>query len=83
VILAKSQFYFQGESDDCINRLAKKDGLLAKYVSLCESVIQFNSLLFLCRVNSHKASYRHSTVITLSAIQHKDNSYIIVIIIIK
>jgi hypothetical protein len=27
------QFYFQGESDDCINRLAKKDGVLAKYVS--------------------------------------------------
>jgi hypothetical protein len=24
--------------------------------------IQFNSLLFMCRVNSHKANYRHSTV---------------------
>jgi hypothetical protein len=26
------------------------------------SVIPFNSLLFMCRVNSHKANYRHSTV---------------------
>jgi hypothetical protein len=26
--------------------------------------IQFNSLLFMCRVNSHKANYRHSTVQT-------------------
>jgi hypothetical protein len=25
-------------------------------------IIQFNSLLFMCRVNSHKANYRHSTV---------------------
>jgi flagellar basal body-associated protein FliL len=24
--------------------------------------IQFNSLLFMCRGNSHKANYRHSTV---------------------
>jgi hypothetical protein len=24
--------------------------------------IQFNSLLFMCRVNSHKVNYRHSTV---------------------
>jgi hypothetical protein len=24
--------------------------------------IQFNSLLFMCRVNSHKANYRHKTV---------------------
>jgi hypothetical protein len=24
--------------------------------------IQFNSLLFMCRVNSHRANYRHSTV---------------------
>jgi hypothetical protein len=24
--------------------------------------IQFSSLLFMCRVNSHKANYRHSTV---------------------
>jgi lipoic acid synthetase len=24
--------------------------------------IQFNSLLFMCRVNSHKSNYRHSTV---------------------
>jgi hypothetical protein len=24
--------------------------------------IQFNSLLFMCRANSHKANYRHSTV---------------------
>jgi hypothetical protein len=24
--------------------------------------IQFNSLLFMCHVNSHKANYRHSTV---------------------
>jgi hypothetical protein len=39
VIFTKSQFYFQGESDDCINRLAKKDGLLAKYVSQCESLM--------------------------------------------
>jgi hypothetical protein len=23
---------------------------------------QFNSLLFMCRVNSHKVNYRHSTV---------------------
>jgi hypothetical protein len=23
---------------------------------------EFNSLLFMCRANSHKASYRHSTV---------------------
>jgi hypothetical protein len=39
VIFTKGQFYFQGESDDCINRLAKKDGLLAKYVSQCESLM--------------------------------------------
>jgi hypothetical protein len=25
-------------------------------------IIQFNSLLFMCRVNSHKANYTHSTV---------------------
>jgi hypothetical protein len=25
-------------------------------------IIQFNSLLFMCRVNSYKANYRHSTV---------------------
>jgi hypothetical protein len=25
-------------------------------------IIQFNSLLFMCRANSHKANYRHSTV---------------------
>jgi hypothetical protein len=24
------EMYVQGESDDCINRLAKKDGVLAK-----------------------------------------------------
>jgi hypothetical protein len=24
-------------------------------------IIQFNSLLFMCRVNSYKANYRHST----------------------
>jgi hypothetical protein len=24
--------------------------------------IQFNDLLFMCRVNSYKANYRHSTV---------------------
>jgi hypothetical protein len=46
-------------------------------------IIQFSSLLFLCVVNSHKANYRHSTVITLRTAQHKDNSHIIVIIIIK
>jgi hypothetical protein len=28
----------------------------------CSTIIQFNSLLFMCRVNSHKANYRHSTV---------------------
>lgn len=39
VVFTKSQFHFQGESDDCINRLAKKDGLLAKYVSECESLM--------------------------------------------
>jgi hypothetical protein len=25
------------------------------------SILQFNSLLFMCRVNSYKANYRHST----------------------
>jgi hypothetical protein len=25
-------------------------------------VIQFNSLLFMCRVNNHKANYRHRTI---------------------
>jgi hypothetical protein len=25
-------------------------------------IIQFNSLLFMCRANSHKANYRHSSV---------------------
>jgi hypothetical protein len=25
-------------------------------------IIQFNSLLFMCHVNSHKANYRHRTV---------------------
>jgi hypothetical protein len=25
-------------------------------------IILFNSLLFMCQVNSHKANYRHSTV---------------------
>jgi hypothetical protein len=29
---------------------------------LFNNSIQFNSLLFMCRVNSHKANYRHSTV---------------------
>jgi hypothetical protein len=27
--------------------------------------IQFNSLLFMCRVNSYKANYRHSTIIII------------------
>jgi hypothetical protein len=29
---------------------------------LDDNSIQFNSLLFMCRVNSHRANYRHSTV---------------------
>jgi hypothetical protein len=33
-----------------------------KAVSILVIVIQLNSLLFTCRVNSSKANYRHSTV---------------------
>ena len=30
VIIKKNKFYFQGESDDCVNRIAVKDGLFHK-----------------------------------------------------
>lgn len=33
VIVSNACFFFQGESDDCINRLTKKDGVLARYAS--------------------------------------------------
>lgn len=46
LIFSKGRFYFQGESDDCINRLAKKDGLLAKYVSQCGSLVTSFRLLW-------------------------------------
>jgi hypothetical protein len=39
----------------CLNETYRRDVVLI-------IIIQFNSLLFMCRVNSHKANYRHSTV---------------------
>jgi phosphoribosylanthranilate isomerase len=46
-------------------------------------VIQFSSLLFICRVNSYKASYRHCSVDTSNYImdktQHKVKEIIIIV----
>jgi hypothetical protein len=44
-----------------------KNILLPSIVTIVRIVVvnnsnQFNSLLFMCRVNSYKANYRHSTV---------------------
>jgi hypothetical protein len=39
-----------------------RDSMGYQNIGLTFNSIQFNPLVFMCRVNSHKANYRHSTV---------------------
>ena len=38
-MIVSNACFFQGESDDCINRLTKKDGVLARYASDFEHLV--------------------------------------------